>query len=73
MSRIKAALFTRTVACPACGFTDFKEDFFDPGRSRENRAPLIAPRPKAEAARRGAPVGILREGLRPVLPTRSRG
>ncbi|HYL80446.1 MAG TPA: DUF2225 domain-containing protein [Candidatus Acidoferrum sp.] len=51
--------------CPRCGFTDFKEDFFDPARSRENRAPLIAPRLKAEATRRGSPVETLRQGLSP--------
>jgi hypothetical protein len=50
--------------CPTCGFTDFKEDFFEPAGARETRTSLIAPRLKAEIGRRGSAVGILRQGHR---------
>jgi hypothetical protein len=46
--------------CAECAFTDFREYFFEPARSRENRVDLIAPRLKAEVARRGSLISILR-------------
>jgi hypothetical protein len=58
--------------CPHCAFTDFKEDFLEPARSRENRARLIAPRLQAEVTRRGSAIGTLRQSLRleaPDFPT----
>ncbi len=48
--------------CPECVFTDFKEDFFEPERSRENRVRLLAPRLRAERARRGSVVATLSRG-----------
>ncbi len=51
--------------CPECAFTDFREDFFEPERSRDNRARSLASRLKSEAMRRGSLIWILRQGGRP--------
>ena len=59
MTDILSALYLRATAC---GFTDFREELFSPERSRENRAHVIAPRLKAEAAGRGSLIEILRQG-----------
>jgi len=57
--------FYALACCPKCGYTDFKEDFFDPAKAREGRASLLAPRLKTELARRGSAVAALRLGHRP--------
>ena len=51
--------------CPECAYTDFREDFLEPGRSRENRVRTLAPHLRAERARKGSAVEILHQGCRP--------
>lgn len=51
--------------CPECTYTDFNDDFAEPNRSRENRVRVLAPRLKAELARRGSAIWILHRDLGP--------
>ena len=54
--------------CPDCAFTDFKEDFAEPNRLRDNRVRLLAPKLKPELQRRGSCIATLRQGLGAVPP-----
>jgi hypothetical protein len=49
--------------CPECAFTDFKEDFAEPNRLRDNRVRLLAPKLKSEIQRRGSCIATLRQGI----------
>ena len=49
--------------CPECAYTDFKEDFAEPNRLRDNRVRLLAPKLKPEIQRRGSCIATLRQGL----------
>jgi hypothetical protein len=49
--------------CPDCAFTDFKEDFAEPNRLRDNRVRLLAPKLALELQRRGSCIATLRQGL----------
>ena len=57
--------FYALASCAKCGYTDFKEEFFEPARSREGRAGLLAPRLKTETSRRGSAIAALRQSGRP--------
>ncbi len=51
--------------CPECAFADFKEDFIDPTRTRENRVHLLGSRLRAERGRAGSVIRMLHQELRP--------
>lgn len=49
--------------CPECAFADFKEDFAEPGRLRDNRVRLLAPKLAPERARHGSVIATLHADL----------